>query len=40
MEVTRFTNGLEKLVRGDLSPDPISESVMRKVIEDLQERLR
>ncbi len=40
LEVTRFTNGLKKLVQGELSPDLISESVMRKVIDDLQERLR
>ncbi len=40
MEVDRFTNGIKKLIHGELSPDLISETVMRKVIEDLQERLR
>ena len=39
-QVDKFTNGLKALLWGQLSPDLISEEVLSKTIEDLQERLR
>ncbi len=39
-QVNKFTNGLKALLWGQLSPDLISEEVLTKTIEDLQERLR
>ncbi len=39
-QMNTFTNGIKALLWGRLSPDLVSEEVLTKTIEDLQERLR
>ena len=38
-QINQFAGGLKALLRGRLSPNLISETVMSKTIEDLQEKI-